>query len=347
MKKYKKKKNKKERVKIIAEVGINHNGSFRTAITILKKLSKLDIDYVKFQLGNPDRVYSKDSFKADYQNKFNSKISIKEMSKKFQLTRNHHLLLNKICKKYGSIYSCTAFDLESLDFLVNKVNIPFIKIPSGEIRSVDLLEYAARQDKKILLSTGMATYKDIEKALKILKKYKKKEIIIMHCTSIYPARDEFLNINVLDELKKKFNLQLGYSDHSLNDLASLAAFSKNAKYIEKHVTLDKKLKGPDHSTSYNIKEFKNFVENIRKLEIILGSNKKIFSKQENQIKSMARKSIVSNVDIYANSKISLEDITFKRPGTGISPLDYKKVLRNKLKINLKKDKVITKNMLKY
>ena len=174
-----------------------------------------------------------------------------------------------------------------------------------------------------------------------------KEIIIMHCTSIYPAKDQFLNMNVLDELKKKFNLQLGYSDHSLNDLASLAAVSKNAKFVEKHVTLDRQLKGPDHLASYNIKEFKNFVENIRKLEIILGSREKIFSKEENQIKNMARKSIVSNVDIYKNNEISLKDITFKRPGTGISPLDYKKVLRNQLRINLEKDKVITKNMLKY
>jgi N,N'-diacetyllegionaminate synthase len=348
MKNYKQSKdNKKDRVKIIAEVGINHNGSFRTAKIIIKKLSKLDIDYIKFQIGNPDQVYSKDSFKADYQNKFNSKISIKDMSKKFQLTPKQHLLLNKICKKYGKTYSCTAFDLDSLDFLVKKINIPFIKIPSGEITSVDLLEYAAKQEKKILLSTGMATYKDIQNALKILRKYKKKEIIIMHCTSIYPARDQFLNMNVLDELKKKFNLQLGYSDHSLNDLASLAAVSKNAKFVEKHVTLDRHLKGPDHLASYNIKEFKNFVENIRKLEIILGSPEKIFSKEENQIKNMARKSVVSNVDIYKNNEISLKDITFKRPGTGISPLDYKKVLRNQLKINLEKDKVITKNMLKY
>jgi len=338
---------KKIRVKIIAEVGVNHNGSFQTAKKIIKKLSVLDIDYIKFQLGNPDQVYSKDSFKADYQNKFYSQESIKDISKKFQLTMKQHLLLKKFCKKFGMTYSCTAFDLKSLVFLVNKLNIPFIKIASGEITSIDLLEYAARQEKKILLSTGMATYEEIKNALKILQKYKKKEIIIMHCTSVYPARDKFLNMNVLDELKKRFNLQLGYSDHSLNDLASLAAVSKNVKFIEKHVTLNKRSKGPDHVASYNIKEFKNYVENIRKLEIVLGSEYKIFSKEENQIKKMARKSVVSNVDIYKNNKISIKDITFKRPGTGVSPLDYKKVLRSKLRINLKKDKVITKNMLKY
>jgi sialic acid synthase SpsE len=131
------------------------------------------------------------------------------------------------------------------------------------------------------------------------------------------------------------------------DLASLAAVSKNAIFIEKHVTLSKNFMGPDHSASYNIKEFKNFVESIRKIEIILGSTKKIFSKEEKQIKMVARKSIVSKINLYRNQKINLKDITFKRPGTGISPIDYKKVIKNKLKINLEKDKVIKKNMLKY
>lgn len=335
------------RVKIIAEVGVNHNGSFALAKKIVKKLSKLDIDYIKFQLANPDKVYSKDSFKADYQNRFDSKISIKNMSKRFQLTKNEHLKLNKICKKYGKSYACTAFDLESLKFLVNKINIPFIKIPSGEITSIDLLEYAAKQKKHILLSTGMSTYNDIDNALKILKKYKNKKITILHCTSVYPAKNNSLNINVLDELKKRFNLPVGYSDHSQTDLASLAAVSKNAIFIEKHVTLGKNFRGPDHSASYNIKEFKNFVESIRKIEIILGSTKKIFSKEEKQIRNVARKSVISRIDLYRNQIINPKDITFKRPGTGISPLDYKKVIKNKLKINLEKDKVIKKNMLKY
>ena len=339
--------NKINRVKIIAEVGVNHNGSFALAQQIVKKLSKLDIDYIKFQLANPDKVYSKDSFKADYQNRFDSKISIKNMSKRIQLTKDEHLKLNKICKKYGKSYACTAFDLESLKFLVNTINIPFIKIPSGEITSMDLLEYAAKQKKQILLSTGMSTYNDIENALKILKKYKNKKIIILHCTSVYPAKNNSLNLNVLDELKKRFNLPVGYSDHSQTDLASLAAVSKNAIFIEKHVTLNKSFRGPDHSASYNIKEFKNFVESIRKIEIILGSRKKIFSKEEKQIKNVARKSIVSKINLYKNRKINLKDLTFKRPGTGISPLDYKKVIKNMLKINLEKDKVITKNMLRY
>ena len=193
----------------------------------------------------------------------------------------------------------------------------------------------------------MSTYNDIENALKILKKYKNKKIIILHCTSVYPAKNNCLNLNVLDELKKRFNLPVGYSDHSQTDLASLAAVSKNAIFIEKHVTLNKSFKGPDHAASYNIKEFKNFVENIRKIEIILGSRKKKFSKEEEQIKTVARKSIVSKINLYKNTKINLKDLTFKRPGTGISPLDYKKVIKNMLKINLEKDKVITKNMLRY
>ena len=339
--------NKINRVKIIAEVGVNHNGSFVLAQQIVKKLSKLDIDYIKFQLANPDKVYSKDSFKADYQNRFDSKISIKNMSKRFQLTKDEHLKLNMICKKYGKSYACTAFDLESLKFLVKKINIPFIKIPSGEITSIDILEYAAKQKKQILLSTGMSTYNDVENALKILKKYKNNKIIILHCTSVYPAKNNSLNLNVLDELKKRFNLPVGYSDHSQTDLASLAAVSKNAIFIEKHVTLNKSFRGPDHAASYNMKEFKNFVENIRKIEIILGSRKKKFSKEEKQIKTVARKSIVSKINLYKNRKINVKDLTFKRPGTGISPLDYKKVTKNKLKINLEKDKVITKNMLRY
>jgi len=309
------------RVKIIAEIGPNHNGSLIRAKKMIRQISTIGVDVIKFQIGDPELVYSKDSFKANYQKRFDNSKSIIEMSKKNQLKLTDHIKLFYFCQKYRIKYACSAFDLESLKKLNKKVNLPFFKIPSGEIHSVDILKYMSKQKKNIILSTGMATLDEISKSLKILKKNGKKKIILLHCVSSYPTEDSKLNLNFMDTLKKKFNLEIGFSDHSKGDLACLAAVSKGAKVIEKHVTMSKNFVGPDHKSSYTIREFKNLVKKIRNLEKILGKNIKKFFKDEINVKKVSRKSLVTTKDLSKNHKIAKSDLTFKRPGIGISPLD--------------------------
>ena len=334
-----------KKVSIIAEIGVNHNGSMKMAKKLVKKLSKLDIDYIKFQMAIPNLVYSDDAFKANYQKINDKEKKIINMSRRLQLTPLQHIELSKYCKSLGKKYACTAFDLTSLKFLLKEINIPFIKIPSGEILSYDLLDFISEQSKKIIISTGMSTFKEIEQCIKILNNKKRQNITILHCVSVYPANTKYLNLNVIDTLKKKFELSVGYSDHSMTDEAALGAIAKGAVIIEKHVTLNNKLRGPDHKASYSIAKFRKFVKKRRMFELMLGSKNKKFSKEEVEIKKMARKSIVSKKLIKKKQKISFNDICFKRPGTGISPIDYKKVIGKKTKREIKQNKIIKRTFL--
>ena len=337
----------KKRVRIIAEIGVNHNGSLKRAKKMILKLSKLDIDYIKFQIARPHKVYSKDAFKADYQKMRDNSKSVIEMSKKLQLSPKDHVELEKFCKKNGKKYCCTAFDLDNLKFLINKIKVPIIKIASGEILSYDILNNLTSVSKKkeIILSTGMANIQEIENAIKILNLKHKKKITLLHCTSVYPPKPNQINLNFINTLKKKFNMPVGYSDHSKNDNVAIGAIAKGASVIEKHVTLDKNLKGPDHKASCQINEFKKFVEKIREFEIILGKFDKTISTEEKKISLMARKSIVTKITLKKNDILKKSNITFKRPGTGISPMKFKKIIGKRLKRKISFDTIIRKNDL--
>ncbi len=332
--------NYQKKTLIIAEVGPNHNGSLKTALKMIDKIARTGADVIKFQLAKPENVYSKDAFKAEYQKKNDKNKSIMQMSKKIQLKKEDHFKLKKACNKAGVLYACSAFDLESLKFLDKKINIPFFKIPSGEILSLDLLKYMSTSKKPILLSTGMSNFKEISRALNILNKKNKKEIILMHCVSSYPPKKKDLNLNVIDELRKRFKKKVGYSDHSLGSEACLAAVAKQVSVIEKHVTLSKKMQGPDHKSSMEIYQFKKFVRKIRKLEIILGTKKKIFSKSELNVRSVARKSIVTAKKILKGRKLNQKDFVFKRPGSGISPFKLKQIIGKFSSKNIDKDKIL-------
>mgnify|MGYP001416048875 CR=1 FL=1 len=330
-----------KKIKIIAEIGPNHNGSIKNAKKLVKKLANFEIDYIKFQFSNPNDVYSKDSFKADYQKKNDGKRSIINMSKSHQLTLNEHIQLNKLCNKLNKKYACSAFDLESLKKLNSNISLPFFKIPSGEICSIDMLKYISKSNKKILLSTGMAEISLIEYVLKILKnKNKDKDIVLMHCVSSYPTKEEHINLNFMKTLNKKFKIKLGFSDHTKGYLAAIGAVSLGAEYIEKHVTLSNSLKGPDQKTSMNLTDFKNYVNQIRKFEKILGKNFKKINADELNVKKVSRKSIVINKNLKKGEKIKLKDISFKRPGTGFNPLYYKFIINKKLKKDVYKNKML-------
>ena len=325
---------------IIAEVGPNHNGSLEMAMEYVNLLSKIDVNAIKFQLANPYKLYSKDAFKAEYQKTNDDSDSALEMSEKNQLSKNDHLKLSEQCREKNIEYMCTAFDLESLIFLHETLNVSRFKIPSGEIFSLDLLEYICNIDKPILLSTGLAKMEDINNTFTYLNQNEKKDITILHCISNYPAPLDTVNMNVMLNIKEKFGVPIGFSDHTIGNLSSTIAVGMGASVIEKHVTIDNNLPGPDHKASATIEEFSQLVDIIRQSDRIKGNYEKTFSKQEEGIHKVARKSIVSCVELSPGHIITKNDYCFKRPGTGISPMDLNLVLGKKVKNKIEMDRLI-------
>ena len=259
------------------------------------------------------------------------------MLKKYQLADSSHKELLKYSKKKKIKFLSTAFDEKSLR-LLEKYKLDYIKIPSGEITNYPLLSQISKLKKKVLLSTGMATLDEIKQALKVLKK-KKKDIIILHCTSDYPANLKDLNLNFIKKLKK-FGCEVGYSDHSSNVITPSIAVTLGCKVVEKHFTLSKQLKGPDHRASLEPEELIKMISLIRDTETMLGSNDKIITKSEQKTKLLVRKSLVANKDIKKGEIFSKKNITTKRPGNGISPFKINKFLGKKSPRNFKKDQFI-------
>jgi len=324
---------------IIAEIGPNHNGSISLAKKLIDKISKTGADAIKFQLANPEKVYSKEAFKANYQKKNDTSKTIKEMSKKYQLSRKDHLELSKYCKKKGVTYLCSAFDLDSLKYLVNKLQIPIIKIPSGEILSIDILKFASKFKGQIILSTGMSSINDIKKSLTMLKK---NNVTLLHCVSLYPTTLDKVNLNNLNMLRNKFRLKVGFSDHTKSELASLTAASMGITILEKHVTLSNKMEGPDHKSSLQIEKFAKLVKKIRLIEKIKGSNQRLITNEEIKIKECVRKSMVAKKFLPKGTKLKNKHITFKRPGTGISPIESNLYVGKIIVKPIKKDFLIKK-----
>jgi len=337
----------KKKTYIIAEVGANHNGSFSLAKKYVDLLSRLNVDAIKFQLADSFEVFSKDSFVADYHRKskgYKSNQNLISEDEKRQLSLAEHLSISKYCKRKKVDYLCSPFDLKSLKFLIEKVKVKKIKIPSGEIFSIDLLNYLNESKKnfEIILSTGMANYNEINASLKFLNNISRNRIKLLHCISNYPTEINKINLLSIPEMKKIFKCEIGFSDHTISNLSPCVAVGLGATIIEKHVTLDKKLVGPDHSMSLTISEFGKLVSQIRSVEKMLGSKLKPISKEEIKIAKVARKSIVANKNILIGSKIRLNDIRFKRPGTGILPIFYKKILNKKVKRTILANTIISK-----
>lgn len=327
---------------IIAEVGVNHNGSLKKALKYIDIAATCGADAVKFQTFDTNLLVTKHAKKANYQiNKLNKNETQFQMLKKLKFTDKMHKACMKKSKKKKIIFLSSAFDINSLKYL-KKFKLKYFKVPSGELNNIPYLEFLGKLNSKILLSTGMSNLKEIDRAVKTLVKCgtKKEKISLMQCTSAYPAPNNELNLNVITTLKKKFKLNIGFSDHSLGIEASLAAVALGASIIEKHITLDTKMKGPDHKASLNPKEFKLLVDNIRKVEIMLGDNNKKVTKSEKKNIKIVRKSIVALKDISKNEKFSSLNIICKRPGTGISPIHFKKIIGKKAKVNFKKDELI-------
>ena len=326
------------KVLIIAEAGVNHNGSLKLAKKLVNAAKKAKADYIKFQSFNHKKLTTKNAPKADYQkDSYNKKQTQAVMLKNLELSKSKQIELIKYCKKKKIKFLCTAFDEENLQFLINK-GIDYIKIPSGEITNLPFLEFIKKKQKKILLSTGASSVKDISNALKILDN--KKKITILHCNSAYPTPYKDINLNSLKFIRQKFKCNIGFSDHSLSLIAPSGAVAIGATIIEKHFTLSRKLKGPDHKSSLEPSELSIMVDNIREMEKALGKTEKKITKSEKKNRNIIRKSIVAGINIKKGERFSQKNLAFKRPGYGISPMDVKKILGKKSKKNFKEDDLI-------
>lgn len=333
-------KRKMDKVYIIGEVGPNHNGSVETALTMIEKMAATGVDCVKFQMTDPYQLYSNDSFKASYQKTNDKAKGAREMSLNYQLKREDHVLLYEKCKDLGVDYGCTAFDMESLLFLDEHFDMPYYKIASGEIFSMDMIDYISTKSKPIILSTGMATYDEIEIVVNFLNRNFEKEITILHCISNYPAKFEEVNLRNILKLKEMFGYEVGFSDHSVGNDCAIASVALGAKMIEKHVTLDKCANGPDHKASIDIEELAELVSSIRNIETAMGVKERIFSEAQREISRVARKSIVSRHDIKKGKVIDFSDICFKRPGIGFLPIETEKVIGKVAVCDIEADRVI-------
>lgn len=316
---------------IIAEAGVNHNGDLKIAKELIHQAAIAGADLVKFQTFTVAKLLTLEAPKADYQKDPDAlTTSNYEMLKSLELSKNDHLELIQECKKYGIEFFSTAFDEASLSFLL-ELGMSKIKIPSGEITNKPLLEFIAQFNMPVIMSTGMADLNEIQLAIEVLSNNKltRENITILHCTSQYPASFENINLRAITSMKKKFNLNIGYSDHTLGAEASIAAVSLGATIIEKHITLDSNMPGPDHKASMEPKDFQDMVSAIRNIERGLGNGIKAPTSEELEMRTVARKSLVANKKIEKGEIFTQENLTVKRPGNGVSPMSINEVIGTK------------------
>ena len=324
---------KSYKVKIIAEAGINHNGSLKRALKMVDIAKQSGADSVKFQIFNADEVVTPFGKMANYAEK-NMKSNKKQLDviKNYELSKSDHLRIKNYCKKRRIEYLCSAFDNSSLKFL-DRIKLNIFKVPSGEITNFPYLNLLGSFKKKIILSTGMSSINEIKKAIYILTNSgtKRDNISLLHCNTDYPTKPKDLNLLAIETLKKIFKCQVGLSDHSLGIEASIAAVALGSKIIEKHFTLSRKMKGPDHIASLEPKELSELVKGIRNIELALGKNKKFATKSEKKNIKIVRKSIVAKKKILKGEKFTTKNITTKRPGDGISAILWQRVIGKKSK----------------
>lgn len=313
---------------IIAEAGVNHNGSIELAKKLIDVASEAGADAVKFQTFKAERLVSKNASKAEYQKQTtNNSESQFDMIKKLELDLATHKELIAYCKTKNIMFLSTPFDLESID-LLNDLGLEIFKIPSGEITNLPYLRHIGKLGKKVILSTGMADIGEIEDALEVLINAgtKKENITVLHANTMYPTPMEDVNLKAMVTIGNTFDIAFGYSDHTLGIEVDIAAVAMGASCIEKHFTLDCTMEGPDHKASLEPDELKAMVKAIRNIELALGSSVKKPSKSEMPNISVARKSIVAKTDIKKGESLTEENITIKRPGNGINPMRWDEIV---------------------
>lgn len=357
---------KDNKVFIIAEAGVNHNGSLDMALKLIDVAADAGADAVKFQTFKADKVVSRFAPKAEYQTRNTGAVDSQlEMVKKLELNEEQHIVLVEHCRKRGIEFMSTPFDLDSVDFLANIINVSRLKIPSGEITNGLILLKFAQTGKSLILSTGMSTLDEVELALGVLafgfinsgekpsmgafteayssnegQSFLKDKVSLLHCTTEYPAPFDEVNLKAMDTLRDKFALPVGYSDHTMGIAVPIAAVARGAVIIEKHFTLERNLPGPDHKASLEPNELKQMVSSIRQIELALGSGVKQPTVSELKNMAVARKSLVAIKEIKTGELLTEANLGVKRPGTGLSPFEYWSLLGETAEKDYKADEVI-------
>jgi N-acetylneuraminate synthase len=358
--------NRKKNTTIIAEAGVNHNGSLEMAKKLIDAAAEAGADAVKFQTFRAEALVSATAPKAEYQKEATGTAESQfTMLKKLELDEAAHRVLAAHCRARGILFLSTPFDEKSVDLLAKRIGVPLLKLPSGEITNGPLLLKAARTRKPILLSTGMSDLKDIEAALGVLafgytrpqdapsrtafrkaylspagRQALKKLVTLLHCTTEYPAPFADVNLLAMDTMRNAFGLPVGFSDHTPGMIIPVAAAARGAVVIEKHFTLDRSLPGPDHRASLEPKELKAMVRAIRDVERALGTGDKRPAPSERKNLAIARRSLVAAREIKKGERFTQENLTCKRPGGGASPLRYWEVLGKKATRNYRQDEVV-------
>lgn len=334
----------KNKVIIIAEAGVNHNGSMDQAKKLIDVAADAGADYVKFQTFQASKLATKTAKRAEYQNvNTGNKDTQYEMLKKLELSEDMHVRLFEHCKERKIKFLSTAFDFESLEFL-DRLGMDFFKIPSGQITNLPFLRKISSLKKPVVMSTGMANMEEVKAAHNILLSggLNKENIAIVHCNTEYPTPMEDVNLKAMNSIGDELGVRIGYSDHTLGIEVPIAAVALGASVIEKHFTLDRNLPGPDHRASLEPGELSAMVTAIRNIEkAISGSGKKEPSPSEKKNKLTGRKSIVAKKPIKKGEIFTEENITVKRPGTGISPMQWDEVLNQKAVQDFSEDDLIT------
>ena len=330
---------------IIAEAGVNHNGNFELAKQLVDKAVEGGADIVKFQTCKAENVISRYADKAEYQKVTTGEADSQlEMVRKLMLTYEEYGKLKEYCDEKGIEFLSTAFDLPSVDYL-HSIGMRRWKIPSGEITNLPLLIKIAKLGEPIIMSTGMSELSEVADAIKVLKENGAGEITILHCTTEYLAPYEDVNLKAIDTMKETFGLPVGYSDHTKGLEIPVAAVARGACVIEKHFTLDRNMEGPDHKASIEPDELKQMVDMIRHVEVAIGDGIKKVSPSELKNQDIARKSIIAKTAIKAGDVFTEENITTKRPGSGINPMKWFDLLGKTAKHDYQEDYLIEEDEL--
>src|SRR3989338_1130155 len=331
---------------IIAEAGVNHDGDVKIALRLVDAAAEAGADAVKFQTFRAERMASAAAFKAAYQKRqAPARQSQLEMLKSLELSETAHRQIIARCRKHSLLFLSPPFDDLSADFL-ESLNVPAFKIPSGELTNWPLLSHIARKDRPMIVSTGMSYLKEIREALAVIRKAGNPPVILLHCVSNYPAHPATANLRAMKTLEDAFSLPIGFSDHAQGLEVSLAAAALGAAVLEKHFTLDKNRRGPDHFFSLEPRELEAWVKGIRVVESALGHGRKEPAAGELEIAAVARKSLVAARFIPAGARLTANAIAVKRPGTGIPPSQLPKLLGRKTSRDIPPDLLLSWDMLK-
>jgi N,N'-diacetyllegionaminate synthase len=327
---------------IIAEAGVNHNADLEMAFQLVDAAVMAGADVVKFQTAIPEEVVTRFGKMAEYQvintGKDESQL---EMTKKIHLPMENFIAIQKYCVKKEIVFATTAFGLASLEF-IKKLNLNFYKVPSGEITNLPYLRKIGGFNKPLILSTGMSTLNEIENAIQALDASgcPRKNITVLHCTTEYPVPMKDVNLLAMKTIQEKLKVKIGYSDHTLGIEIPIAAVALGATVIEKHLTMDRNLPGPDHKASLEPNELKAMIEAIRNIEVALGDGIKRLMPSEVGNRAIARKSIVSRRDIRAGHVFTEDNLTTKRPGIGVSPMQWDRIIGTKAHRDFSVDELI-------